>query len=76
MSRTELSFEEAFQKLEETVRILETGGLKLEEAIALYEEGMRLAKLCNECLDAAELKMTQLQLSLEERTKLFEDKDK
>ena len=44
----ELSFETAFQELEETVRRLEAGGLSLEEALALYERGQELAALCDE----------------------------
>ena len=55
-----LSFEEAFSRLDETVQSLESGGLTLESATALYEEGMRLVQLCNRLLSTAELKMTQL----------------
>ena len=55
-----LSFEEAFDRLGETVQALEEGGLTLEAATDLYEEGMRLVQLCNRLLSAAELKVTQL----------------
>ena len=68
ITEKELSFEEAFNKLEETVQTLEQGGLPLEKAIALFEKGMRLAKICNDRLDAAELKITQLQSILAEET--------
>ena len=61
MAKRELSFEEAFKKLEEAIQKLEQGGLTLEQAIAVFEEGMRLAKICNDRLDTAELKVTQLQ---------------
>lgn len=57
----EIDFEQAFRKLEEAVQALENGGLTLAQATKLYEEGMRLAKLCNERLDATELKVTELQ---------------
>jgi exodeoxyribonuclease VII small subunit len=57
---SKLSFEEAFERLETTVRRLDDGELTLEEAITLYEEGMRLAGYCNEALDAAELQVEQL----------------
>lgn len=57
----ELSFEAAFQELEETVRRLEAGGLSLEEALALYERGQELAALCGTLLEAAELKISELQ---------------
>jgi exodeoxyribonuclease VII small subunit len=55
-----LSFEDAFGELEVTVQRLEEGELTLEEAIALYERGMGLARRCGEALDAAELQMQQL----------------
>ena len=66
MDDKELSFEEAFTKLEKTVQALEAGGLILEESLALFEEGMRLAKLCNERLDAAELRISRLRFEEEE----------
>jgi exodeoxyribonuclease VII small subunit len=56
----ELSFEDALAKLEETVRRLEAGNLPLDEAVALFEEGTRLARQCNERLEAAELKVSLL----------------
>lgn len=60
MKGDELSFEEAYQKLEEVVRALEEGGKSLEETVALFEEGIRLSRLCNARLDAAELRVSQL----------------
>ena len=42
--KSEPPFEELYKKLEETVESLEKGGLSLEQSIALYEEGMKLAK--------------------------------
>jgi exodeoxyribonuclease VII small subunit len=59
----ELSFEQAYGQLEAVVEHLEAGELVLEEAIALYERGMRLARHCNDTLDAAELQVRQLVLS-------------
>ncbi len=64
MDVSELTFEEAFHELEETVRKLEEGDLTLEESIALFERGMRLAEYCGEKLDKAELKVKQLISSL------------
>jgi exodeoxyribonuclease VII small subunit len=51
------SFEEVFERLRQSVEELETGPLPLEEALARYEEGMRLARVCNELLDGAELRI-------------------
>jgi exodeoxyribonuclease VII small subunit len=55
-----LSFEQAFEELGATVQRLEAGDLALEEAIALYERGMRLAQRCSDALDAAELQVQEL----------------
>ncbi len=55
-----LSFEEAFKELEGIVRRLEEGGLTLDESIALFERGMKLAEHCGQKLDEAELKVSQL----------------
>lgn len=56
----DLSFEKAFGELEETVQRLEEGDLTLDQAIALYEWGMALARRCGDTLDTAELKVQEL----------------
>ena len=53
-------FEEVFERLQRSIEELETGPLPLEDAIARYEEGVRLASLCNEILDQAELRIQQV----------------
>ena len=55
-----MSFEEAFQALQETVQKLEAGNLALAESLALYERGMALSKRCNQQLDTAELSIKAL----------------
>ena len=55
-----LTFEQAFVELEETVRKLEAGGLVLDESLALFERGQALAAHCGAQLDQAELKIKQL----------------
>ena len=55
-----LTFEQAFSELEETVQKLEAGGLTLEESLVLFERGQALAARCNVQLDEAELKVHQL----------------
>lgn len=57
---TDLTFEQAFAKLEETVRKLEAGGLTLDESLSLFERGQALAARCNAQLDQAGLKIKQL----------------
>ena len=55
-----LSFEEAFLRLNEMAESLDDGGLSLADATARYEEGMNLVRRCNQLLDEAELKITNL----------------
>jgi exodeoxyribonuclease VII small subunit len=54
-------FEEALKKLEGIVEAMESDELPLETLIARYEEGTRLAKVCQEKLAEAELKIQQLE---------------
>ena len=54
------SFEENYKRLEEVIARLDSGKLPLDESVALYEEGMRLAQYCEQQLDNAEIKVTQL----------------
>ncbi len=65
------SFETAFQRLEEVVAALEKGGLTLEQSLALFEEGMKLARRCGQQLDAAELRMNELQRQLASQMELI-----
>ncbi len=43
-------FEDTFKKLEAIVNKLENGDLPLEESMKLFEEGMRLSKICSQRL--------------------------
>jgi exodeoxyribonuclease VII small subunit len=58
------TFEDLFRRLEDTVAKLEEGGLPLERSLTLYEEGMTLARRCQEMLDAAEVRIRQLRETL------------
>lgn len=55
---TMMNYEEAITKLEETVKQLESGKLSLEESIAMFEQGTKLAKECYQTLKTAEQKIT------------------
>jgi exodeoxyribonuclease VII small subunit len=55
-----LPFEEAMRRLEETVQLLERGDVPLEQAIGLFEEGMRLAHVCGRKLKWAEQQVEML----------------
>jgi len=48
------NFEQAMKRLEEIVEKMESGDLPLEDLIVRYEEGMKLVKVCQERLAAAE----------------------
>ncbi len=48
------SFETAMERLETLVGQMENARLPLEELIRSYEEGIRLVRVCNERLSAAE----------------------
>lgn len=50
----ELNFEEAMARLEQIVRALEGGNVPLDESLTLYEEGVKLVKLCSTRLENAE----------------------
>src|SRR5687767_8551204 len=57
------AFEALYKRLEDAVSKLEQGGLTLEQSLALYEDGMQLARRCQELLQNAELRITRLQES-------------
>ena len=52
-----VKFEEAIAKLEEAVRLLESGSLTLDESIEKYEDALKYVKICNEMLQNAEQKV-------------------
>lgn len=55
-----ITFEQAITRLGEIVDSLEEGEQPLEESIALFEEGMTLAKSSQEILDRAERRIEEL----------------
>ena len=54
-------FEEALKKLEAIVAAMESEDLPLETLLSKYEEGTRLARVCQEKLAQAEVRIQQLQ---------------
>ena len=54
------TFEEAVKRLSEIVQTLERGDLPLEESLRLFEEGVKLSRVSQERLDAAQKKVEQL----------------
>jgi len=56
--QSNITFEEAMEKLESIVGRLEDGEVPLEESINLYKEGMELSKWCHDKLKTAEEQLT------------------
>lgn len=55
-----IKFDEALMKLENIVEQLEDGDLSLEESLAIFEEGIKLARLCTTKLDEVERRIEML----------------
>jgi len=60
MTEEKPSYEEAREELVEVVRSLEAGGITLEESIALWERGEKLATICQEWLDGARQRLDEV----------------
>ena len=56
----DLTFEQAMQRLEEIVSLLEDGKAPLNESMALFEEGTKLSAYLSQLLDTAEQKVTMM----------------
>jgi len=59
------SFEKSLKRLEEIAELLENEEIGLDESVKLYEEGIKLSKVCYDRLKDAELKITELKSQLE-----------
>ena len=59
-----VDFESAMGRLEKITEELAREGVKLEDALSLYEEGVGLVKECNKTLEQTERKIKMLQLSV------------
>ncbi|HEX9370424.1 MAG TPA: exodeoxyribonuclease VII small subunit [Roseiflexaceae bacterium] len=55
------TYESLYARMQAIVVRLEAGELPLEEALALYEEGVAVAAACQRLLDQAELRIQELQ---------------
>jgi exodeoxyribonuclease VII small subunit len=55
-----LPFEQAMERLEKVVQLLEQGEVPLEKAIQLFQEGMEFAHLCGQKLEWAEQQVEML----------------
>ena len=60
-----ISFEDAMKRLDNICEELSREGVALEDALSLYEEGVKLVRACNMKLDSTERRIKMLQLSAE-----------
>nr|QIM10282.1 exodeoxyribonuclease 7 small subunit [uncultured Alphaproteobacteria bacterium] len=58
-----LSFEEALSRLENLVRELEAGRIKLDDAVNAYEQAVALKKFCEKKLNDAKLKIEKIEIA-------------
>jgi exodeoxyribonuclease VII small subunit len=76
-SEAKKGFEANLARLEEISSMLEGDEIGLEDALALYEEGIELSKKCIAVLKNAELKITELKKQIDTLTskqnELFEE---
>ena len=69
-----LSFEDAITGLETIVRELESGRIKLDDAVSAYEKAIALKQLCENKLKAAQLKIEKLEITPSDEVKSSEFK--
>ena len=62
MAQKKMRFEQALEKLETVVAKLEAGNVPLDEALASYEEGMELIRVCSKQLDEAEQRVEAIRI--------------
>ena len=55
--KPDISYEAAREELVEVVRRLETGGTSLEDSLALWERGEKLAQICQRWLEGAKKRL-------------------
>ena len=61
--KNNIDFESSMIRLEKITEELGREGVKLEDALALYEEGIGIVKECNKTLEQTERKIKMLQIS-------------
>ena len=54
------TFEQKMARLEEIVKLLESGNVELDKSLALYEEGSKLASELAKTLNEAKIKIEEI----------------
>lgn len=65
MTEKKMKFQDAMNRLDEIVALLNNSSLELEEAMKYFEEGLALSKQCEKQLKEFENKMDQLMVAKE-----------
>ena len=60
MAEDKIKFEKALERLEEIVATLEGGDMELEKSLKMFEEGIKMARICQTHLTQAEKKIEKL----------------
>jgi exodeoxyribonuclease VII small subunit len=60
MSETNLTFEQAMQRLEQFVRTMERGEVPLDESLKLFQEGTELVSYCAKRLEDAQMQIRKV----------------
>ena len=66
------NFESSLKRLDEIVEALERGDVSLDEVMKLYEEGVKLSKVCLKKLSEAELTLKRLGKDVDGSFELFD----
>lgn len=56
----EIKFEKAIQRLEKIVDDLEKGELDIDKSMEIFEEGIKMSRVCSKKLNEAEAKIEKL----------------
>lgn len=67
------TYEELYTRMQQIVAQLESGELPLADAMALYEEGVKVAAACQAILDRAELRVQELLVGGADSSHSFEE---
>ena len=56
----EIKFEKAIQRLEKIVEDLEKGEMDIDKSLEIFEEGIKMSRVCSKKLNEAEAKIEKL----------------
>ena len=73
MPKKKQTFENAMQRLEEIVSLLEKNEASLDDSLKLFEEGVSLITFCNDTLEQAKLRVEKLTVPVDGEKNIPED---